>query len=118
VEFKCPAYLKKTTHHPYAKHPKNIPIQYLAQIQGIMGYFNTHNPPPLHISKCWFVVWQPDKTWITIEPFNKPYYDALHLKLEEFYFKKLLPAFTHKQNRLLAFGDFRPHEPIRVLRDE
>jgi len=121
VEFKCPSYLKKTESHPYSKHEWNIPPYYYAQIQGIMGYLNSHassNPATFHNSfetlKCWFVVWQPEKTWITLFEYDHTYYLDLHEKLKDFYFKKLLPAFVHRHNRLLSYGDFIPHEPITI----
>jgi putative phage-type endonuclease len=120
IEYKCPSYLKKTESHPYSKHEWNIPPYYYAQIQGIMGYLNSHysKNENFHNSyqtiKCWFVVWQPEKTWITLFAYNHSYYLDLHEKLKDFYFKKLLPAFVHRHNRLLAYGDYIPHEPITI----
>jgi putative phage-type endonuclease len=120
VEFKCPSYLKRTETHPYSKHEFNVPPYYYAQIQGIMGYLNSHASKAENFYnsfftiKCWFVVWQPEKTWITLFEYNNEYYLDLHEKLKEFYFKKLLPAFVHRHNRLLSYGDFIPHEPITI----
>ena len=106
VEFKCPAYLRNTKDHPYAKHPKNTPPQYYAQIQGIMGYLNMHG---YKIKKCWFVVWQPHQTWITEHAFNKEYYDTkLFPGVKNWYFQKFLPALTHKHNGLIDFGQIHP----------
>jgi hypothetical protein len=112
VEFKCPAFLRNTADHPYAKWPNNIPPQYLAQIQGIMGYLNTHQS--VHIQRCWFVVWQPHQTWITLVDFDQEYYSTLHTKIKDWYFKELLPAFTHQANGLLNYGEVKPCEPIVV----
>lgn len=111
VEFKCPAYLRNTRDHPYAKWPENTPPQYYAQIQGIMGYLNDHN---YTIEKCWFVVWQPHQTWITTHDFNKDYYLNMYEKLKLWYFEKLLPSLTHKYNGLLDFGEIYPTEEIVI----
>lgn len=111
VEFKCPAYLRNTQNHPYAKF-NNIPPHYKAQIQGIMGYLNNHTL--MNFSRCWFVVWQPHQTWITEEKFEKDYYLKLHEKLEKWYFSKMLPSFTHQYNGLLIKGSAQPQEEMAL----
>jgi putative phage-type endonuclease len=113
VEFKCPAYLRNTAGHPYSKHPLNVPSYYKAQMQGIMGYINTHHPS-WKFGQAWFVVWQPHQTWITLMPYDEHYYADMHAKLKDWYFLKMLPAFAHKHNNLLSFGDSVPHEPISL----
>jgi hypothetical protein len=40
VEYKCPARLRDSDGHPYAKQPHNVPPYYMDQMQGIMGFFN------------------------------------------------------------------------------
>jgi len=111
VEYKCPAYLRNTKDHPYAKHPKNTPPHYYAQIQGIMGYLNMHG---YKIKKCWFVVWQPHQTWITEHAFDKEYYDTkLFPGVKNWYFQKFLPALTHKHNGLLDFGQIHPSVELK-----
>jgi len=111
VEFKCPAYLRNTINHPYNKHPKNIPPYYFAQMQGIMGYLNAHHKD-WKFGNAWFVVWQPHQMWLTKVAFDASYYNELHEQLQTWYFTKMLPAFTHKHNNMLAFGDVVPHEPV------
>jgi putative phage-type endonuclease len=113
VEFKCPAYLRNTVTHPYAKYKRNTPTYYYAQTQGIMGYINAHHPD-WKMNQCWFVVWQPHQTWISLQHFDEAYYESLHSKLETWYFKKLLPALTHKHNNLLSIGSAVPIEPIEL----
>ena len=111
VEFKCPAYLRNTVNHPYQKYTKSTPPHYLSQIQGIMGYLNAHGR---NLRKCWFVVWQPHQTWITPHEFDAKYYADMHDKLRAWYFHKLLPAFAHKDNGLLAFGETVPTDVVVV----
>ena len=115
VEFKCPAYLRNTVAHPYAKYSHNTPSYYYSQTQGIMGYINAHHPS-WRMHKCWFVVWQPHQTWITLQPYNDEYYKSLHSKLETWYFKKLLPSLTHKYNNLLIKGCAIPVDPIELVK--
>jgi putative phage-type endonuclease len=115
VEFKCPAFLRNTADHPYSKWPNNVPPQYLAQIQGIMGYLNTNlKESSQRIKRCWFVVWQPHQTWITLISYDQEYYSSMHATIKDWYFKELLPAFTHQANGVLNFGDTKPSEPIVV----
>ena len=111
MEFKCPAYLRNTVNHPYQKYTKSTPPHYLSQIQGIMGYLNAHGR---NLRKCWFVVWQPHQTWITPHEFDAKYYADMHDKLRAWYFHKLLPAFAHKDNGLLAFGETVPTDVVVV----
>jgi putative phage-type endonuclease len=115
VEFKCPAYLRNTKNHPYAKHDLNTPSHYKSQIQGIMGYLNSYGN--YSISKCWFVVWQPHQTWITLHKYDEPYYQQLYEKLNTWYFTKLLPAFTHRHNKLLLHGTSYPQDPIDIIKE-
>ena len=110
VEFKCPAFLRATSGHPYAKF-NNIPPYYRAQTQGIMGYLNAHHPT-MRFERCWFVVWQPHQTWITCDAFDKDYYADIHTKLESWYFKKFLPSLAHQHNGLLIRGFANPQERI------
>ena len=109
VEFKCPAYLRNTLIHPYAKYPQNTPPHYRAQTQGIMGYLNEHHPQ-WKIGKCWFVVWQPHQSWITEQAFDLKEYSAFKETLKSWYFSKLLPVLTHKHNGLLVKGESSPQE--------
>jgi hypothetical protein len=111
VEFKCPAYLRHSRGHPYAKHSRNTPPHYVAQIQGIMGYVNRHHET-YNFQRCWFVVWQPQQTWITLHPFDEEYYSKIHQKLQSWYFNGLLPAFTHQHNGVLEYGQIFPQTPI------
>lgn len=115
IEFKCPAYLRNTKHHPYSKFNLNTPPHYLAQIQGIMGYLNNYGN--YSINKCWFVVWQPHQTWITLHEYRNDYYLNLFEKLHEWYFTKLLPAFTHRHNNMLIHGTSFPQEPILLTKE-
>lgn len=131
VEFKCPFYLWNTPDHPYAKSDKNTPPYYNAQIQGIMGYLNAHTDdwraivttdladdaalqPHLATARwtftqCWFVVWQPRQLWITRRDFDAAMYaERLFPALKAWYFDAFLPAATHKENGLLAFGEEEP----------
>jgi hypothetical protein len=110
VEFKCPAYLRNTAGHPYAKYPQNTPPHYRAQTQGIMGYLNEHSS--YTINKCWFVIWQPHQSWVTLQDFNPEEYYVLQEKLKKWYFEKLLPALTHKYNGLLLLGETLPQEVL------
>jgi putative phage-type endonuclease len=111
VEFKCPAYFRNSVGHPYAKYTKQTPPQYLSQIQGIMGYLNSHGR---NFRKCWFVVWQPHQTWIVSHDYDPNYYEDMHDKLRKWYFGKLLPAFAHQKNGLLCFGECVPQEVLEI----
>ena len=114
VEFKCPAVLRNTARHPYAKWPRNTPSYYYAQVQGIMGYLNAHHPR-WAFQRCWFVVWQPHQTWVTLLEYDDAYYNrVLHSGLQKWYFTNFLPRLAHKHNGLLAFGETEPLEPIVV----
>lgn len=104
IEYKCPFYLRNTKVHPYSKHSVNTPPQYDAQIQGIMGYLNSHKSQEPLFSSCWFVVWQPRITWITLRAFNSQFYSDLHDKLESWYFTRFLPALTLRHNGELPHG--------------
>ena len=103
IEYKCPARLRDTDSHPYAKHPHNVPCYYMDQIQGIMGYINKF--PYLvgctKIEGALFVVWQPHQLHITKVPYEPKYYADLESKLEEFYFQTYLPFAVLKYNGLL-----------------
>jgi len=95
VEFKCPARIKDSDEHPYAKYPLNTPSYYYSQIQGIAGYLIDHGIKIRHI---WFVVWQPKRTFITMHKFDENYYRSMFTKLRSFYFDQLLILLTKKYN--------------------
>ena len=111
IEYKCPAYLRNTEKHPYAKHPANTPPYYMAQMQGIMGLINKHHKS-LKIERCWFVVWQPRQTWICYHNFDNAYFLDLYEKLKEWYFGKYLVALTHKYNGCLEENETFPRSVI------
>lgn len=118
LEYKCPARLRDTDSHPYAKYKYNVPGYYMDQIQGIMGYLNKYS---YLISKdcsesinklsesaltcaltcALFIVWQPHQMHITMVPYEKTYYTNLEKKLEEFYFELYLPHAVLQYNGLL-----------------
>lgn len=99
VEFKCPFFLSHVRgKHPYGKHSDFIAPYYYSQIQGIMGSFRDagRDQPML---ECDFVVWQPQRIWVTRVPFDAKYYDDTLLPgLRTFYFDRLLPAFVRAAN--------------------
>jgi len=112
VEFKCPALLRNTRGHPYAKWPANTPRYYYAQIQGIMGHLNAHR---WRLERCWFVAWQPHQTWITLHAYDARYYDDQLLpRLREWFFARFLPRLAHKHNGLLAHGETDPQEELEL----
>jgi len=112
IEYKCPAYARNTVNHPYSKYNKNsIPIYYYDQIQGIMGYLNSSD---YTILKCWFIVWQPHQTWISLLAFSNDYYKIIHEMLKTFYFEKYLPALCHKHNGVLTPGEIKPSVSINL----
>lgn len=111
VEYKCPARLRDSKSHPYAKDKHNIPEYYYDQCQGIMGLLN-EKPDILHmisearssdlITDCLFVVWQPHQMHITRMAFNDKYYsEFLRPTLETWYFKSFLPMALLKHNKQL-----------------
>lgn len=110
IEYKCPAYLRNTDTHPYSKHPSNTPPYYACQMQGIMGYYNSHLKS--QIKRCWFVVWQPHQCWITLHAEQKDMYKDIHEKLQSWYFSSYLPRLTHKYNKTISIGELKPHETV------
>jgi putative phage-type endonuclease len=100
VEYKCPT-RDTGIKHPYAKYPENIPPYYKCQMLGIWGHCNDNGGIYIlegdqivkyFIGKVWFVVWQPQRLWVT--PFEPKLVEwrELHLKLRAWYFEKFLPA--------------------------
>jgi cytochrome P450 len=131
---RCPYYTRTRTPpcaHPYGKYndarfAPNVPPQYGCQVQGLMGYFNSHlasvGALPRPLNKCWFFVWLPLGTWVTLLPFDHAFYHTfLFPKLRDFYFKRLLPAMVHKANGLLAYnaatrvGEIVPRGTLQAL---
>lgn len=111
VEFKCPAGQRDSELHPYRKSPKNVPVYYMDQIQGIMGLLNKYpelidNELEKHIKDfdkvlildCLFVVWQPHQMHVTRIPFDKKYYDGyLEPELKSWH-EKFVSFATEKAN--------------------
>ena len=100
VEYKCPT--RDSGHkHPYAKYPENIPPYYKCQMLGIWGHCNDNAGIYIqeegkivqkYIERVWFVVWQPQRLWVTpFEPKLVEWRD-LHFKLRTWYFELFLPA--------------------------
>lgn len=107
VEYKCPAYLRDTEHHPYRKYPHNVPPYYMDQMQGIMGYLNTYLN--YDIQQAWFVVWQDKRTFVIKIPYNDDYFhETLFPQLKLWYFQKYLPALIHKHNGDIQQGETKP----------
>lgn len=103
VEYKCPAGQRHAKGHPYERHPNCVPKYYMEQMQGIMGLLRGHpeligqkslQEPESHLAlpECLFVVWQPDKAYITRVPFDAQHYSEMHTKLKTWYFDLFLPA--------------------------
>jgi len=109
VEFKCPARLRDTSGHPYARQ-NNVPEYYMDQVQGICGLL--HEYPEIlkmvdtstcnEIQDIFFVVWQPHQFHITRIKFDQDYYyTSLKPKLHDWYFKQYLPfAFLKYRDEL------------------
>jgi len=95
IEYKCPARYKVSQENPYEKFPYGVPPQYMAQIQGIMGYCNLFSEE-MKFECAWFIVWLPTKTYIKKVCYNKNYFDNLHTKLKDWYFEKYLPVCFRK----------------------
>jgi len=89
IEYKCPSKYEKDK-NPYDKFLFSVPPQYMAQIQGIMGYCNNFSHE-YKFTKSWFIVWTPDKTFIKEVLYNEEFYNLLYKELQEWYFKKYLP---------------------------
>jgi len=100
VEYKCPT-RDSGPRHPYAKYSENIPPYYKCQMLGIWGHCNDNQGilviegdelKQVYIERVWFVVWQPQRLWIT--PFKPSLQEwrELHLKLRAWYFERFLPA--------------------------
>lgn len=124
IEYKCPAYKKYTEDHPYSKYKHNVPDYYYDQVQGIMGLLNDHldddfGCPELagrpKITAAWFVVWQPNQTFITRCPFDADYWTKdLLPALSNWWFGQYLPALVHKENGLLTFGETKPTSVLEL----
>lgn len=111
VEYKCPARLRHTEGHPYARYKDNVPEYYMDQMQGIMGYLNKYPElvacakPAGLITAAFFVVWQPSQLHVTLVPFQADYWsNSLEPALERWYFDKFLPAAVHRHNGSLIHG--------------
>lgn len=100
IEYKCPARYKANHENPYEKFSYGVPPQYMAQIQGIMGYCNLFSEE-INIDCAWFVVWLPSKTYIKKVLYNKMYFDELQIKLKTWYFEKYLPICFQKYSETL-----------------
>ena len=106
VEYKCPARLRDSVKHPYARN-NNVPAYYMDQIQGICGLLNEY-PDILQmiaqstqcgIEDIFFIVWQPHQYHITRLKFDRDYYfNSLKPALESWYFKQYLPMAFLKYN--------------------
>ncbi len=81
-----------------------VKSDYKAQIQATMGYMQDHHPT-YHPLRCWFVVWQPTKLWVTHAPFDLEYYNDLMQRVSFFYNNQLLVALTARYNRRDYFKD-------------
>jgi putative phage-type endonuclease len=103
IEYKCPSKYKDT--NPYEKYLLGIPPQYMAQIQGIMGYCNTYGKK-YEFNQAWFVVWTPENTFIKKVFYSEEYYTQIYKGLEEWYFKKYLPS---------IFYQFKKIEPTNII---
>ena len=125
AEYKCPARLRDSESHPYAKSLYNVPEYYMDQIQGIMGLLNKW-PDLLALGAAsagvdhdaalaakgtvapvaaFFVVWQPKQIHVTRVPYDKAYYtETLEPALEDFFFKRYLPLAVLKHNGALVEG--------------
>lgn len=99
IEYKCPS--KYKDENPYEKYLLGIPPQYMAQIQGIMGYCNQFSHE-YKFTRSWFIVWTPINTYIKEVEYNKEYYDIMYNELQEWYFKKYLP------NIFLQYKNIKP----------
>jgi putative phage-type endonuclease len=102
VEYKCPVRDSGPV-HPYKKYKGNIPPYYKCQMLGIWGHCNdnggiyirneeTQEITQHFLEKVWFVVWQPERLWVT--PFfpQVSEWRTLHEQLRGWYFEKFLPS--------------------------
>lgn len=91
LEIKCPQKLYE-----------GIPPQYFDQIQALMGC--------MKLPFCDFVQWTPeDGLKVDRVPYDAEHWEQrMRPGLEEFYFKRLLPALTHKHNGNLDVGETTP----------
>lgn len=98
IEYKCPARFKPNE-NPYLKFKFGVPPQYMAQIQGIMGFLNLYSK--MQFKRCWFVVWTPTQSFMNEVMFHNDYFIELKLKLQTWYFEKFLPMiFSKYKNNL------------------
>jgi hypothetical protein len=87
------------------------------QVQGIAGYVNTQlgGYKSTLLSGIWFVVWRPRRLWITRVQVDIDYFQEwMFPALKRFYFRQLLPAFTHRHNGLLQRGQIVPGEVVQI----
>jgi len=89
IEYKCPSKYEKDK-NPYDKYVLGVPPQYMAQIQGIMGYCNNFSQE-YKFTKAWFIVWTPHNTFIKEVMYKEDYFNCMYKELQEWYFKKYLP---------------------------
>jgi hypothetical protein len=85
LEYKCPT--RQTSTHPYSKNWSNIPPYYYDQIQGIMGLMSKHDRI---VKSSLFVVWQPERLFVTRCDYEDGYFKDLELKLKDWYFNTFL----------------------------
>jgi len=98
IEYKCPARFKPNQ-NPYLKHNFGVPPQYMAQIQGIMGFMNLYSP--MKFQRTWFIVWIPTESFITEVNFHEDYFKELKNRLQIWYFEKFLPVVFMKYQKKL-----------------
>jgi hypothetical protein len=110
LEIKCPS---GNTRNFYSDRSGNerfgIPHYYYDQIQGIMGL--------RRVSPCFFVVYLPDRTQITLHRFNEPYFEELFSAMRRFWFEKYLPSALACARGELIQGEIVPRERVIEIED-
>jgi len=125
VEYKCPAKLRDSDAHPYAKYKYCIPEYYMDQMQGIMGLLKECPKLLTYIDHeqtnfrgpeyAFFVVWQPRQVHVTLVPANWTYIEnTLMPTLESWFFQKYLPMATLKHNGELVQGTLQASPIIDI----
>jgi len=125
VEYKCPAKLRDSDAHPYARYKRCIPDYYLDQMQGIMGLLKTCPKLLTYIDKtehahivphvALFIVWQPKQIHVTRVPADWAYIEqSLLPSLQTWYFQKYLPMATLKHNGELVHGTLQASPVIDI----
>ena len=94
LEIKCPPLNRFTK--KYKLYP-NIPAQYYAQIQGIMGYNN--------LPFCDLVIWNPEAMIIERYQFDQKYFDWLLAEMRAWYMLQFAPRAILKEAGLLQEGE-------------